>query len=394
LIIVAHPVALMVFWASILLIFYTYAGYPTVLLVGYAAAQLRRDLNYLLGRQNRRVADNDHQPSISVVIAAFNEEACIERKLENLAQTDYPKDRLQIIIVSDGSTDRTNELLRTITLPGLEVILLAERKGKPNALNVGIERATGEVLVLSDAATLFAPDAISKMARHYADGKVGAVCGSLKFENSTESQGTEGVYWKYETMLRLMEARWGATLTASGAIYSLRKSCFRALPEGTMIEDFLVPMAARAQGFRVLYDPEVIGTDQAASSVSGEFTRRVRLAMGSFRALGQLMQLRLDAVTAFAFISHKLLRWVLPFLMIGAWISNCFLLRSNLYQVLLLLQMAFYLWGIIGFVFVKHLRSVRFALIGYFLLAMNAAFLVGFFRSLGSRAGVTWRRVN
>lgn len=393
-IITTHPVALMIFWASVLLIFYTYIGYPIILAFGYAFAQLRRDLHYLLNRRDRRVANSSCYPSVSVVIAAFNEEGCIGGKLENLTQADYPRESLQIIIVSDGSTDRTNELLRSSTLPGLEVILLPERKGKPNALNVGIERATGEVLVLSDAATLFSPDAISKMARHFADPLVGAVCGSLNFENSDESQATEGVYWKYETMLRLMEARWGATLTASGAIYSLRKSAFRALPEGTMIEDFLIPMAARAQGFKILYDPEVIGRDQAASTVAGEFTRRVRLAMGSFRALGQFLQLRLDAATAFAFISHKLLRWVLPFLMIAAWTSNCFLLRSNLYQVLLLLQVAFYLWGLLGLVFLKHLRTVRFALIGYFLLAMNAAFLVGFFRSLGSRGGVIWRRVS
>jgi len=393
LILTSHIVALTVFWASVALIVYTYAGYPVVLLMGYAAAQLRRDLQYLVGRKDRRVTDQQ-QPSISVVIAAFNEEACIQQKLDNIAQTVYPKEKTQIIIVSDGSTDRTNEILSGSSLAGLEVVLLQERKGKPNALNVGIERATGEVLVLSDAATLFSPDAIAKMARHYGDAQVGAVCGSLRFENTSESQGTEGVYWKYETMLRLMEARWGATLTASGAIYSLRRTCFRTLPEGTMIEDFLIPMAARTQGFKIVYDPEVIGTDQAASTVAGEFTRRVRLAVGSFRTLGQFLRLRLDAATAFAFISHKLLRWILPFLMIAAWVSNCFLLRSNFYQLLLMLQVAFYLWGIIGFVFLKHLRTVRFALIGYFLLAMNAAFLVGFFRSLGSRGGVTWRRVN
>jgi cellulose synthase/poly-beta-1,6-N-acetylglucosamine synthase-like glycosyltransferase len=389
-----HPVVAGIFWACVALCIYTYAGYPLLLLVGYSFIQLRRDLRYLLGRRERRVGAADYLPSVTVVIAAYNEEDCIAAKLRNLEQTDYPIEKLQFLVVSDGSSDGTNTILRGSSIPNLECVLLDERQGKPNALNVGIARVKGEVLVLSDAATLFEPDAVRNLVRHFADETVGAVCGALNFENTSESKGTEGVYWRYESMLRLMEARWGATLTASGAIYALRKSCFRELPPGTMIEDFLIPMTARSLGFRILYDPEVIGTDQAASTVAGEFTRRVRLAVGSFRALGQLLRMRLDLTTAFAFVSHKVLRWVLPFIMIGALISNLFLLESPGYRVLLGLQIAFYAWGILGYLFRESLRSIRFALFGYFLLAMNAAFFLGFFRALAGRGGVTWRRVS
>src|SRR5262249_37301561 len=189
----------------------------------------------------------------------------------------------------------------------------------------GVAAAKNQVLILSDAATLFEPDTVRKLARHFVHHEVGAVCGALRFDSGSESRQTEGVYWRYESAIRLMEARFGATLTASGAIYALRRECFRELPVRTMIEDFVVPMQARQQGFKVLYDPEAEGTDFPASSVAGEFTRRVRLAIGSFRALPQLMRVRMDPMTAFAFLCHKLLHWMAPLFLLAALVTNVFL---------------------------------------------------------------------
>src|SRR5262249_8164357 len=147
-----------IFWACTLLIVYTYVGYPLVLLLFYSLTQMARDLRYVLGRQDRRVEDrNDYEPRVSFVIAAYNEEGDLPAKLRNLAETDYPPAKLEILCVSDGSTDRTAEMLRTSGLANLRAIVLDERRGKPNALNVGCAEAQGEVLVFSDAATLFAP---------------------------------------------------------------------------------------------------------------------------------------------------------------------------------------------------------------------------------------------
>jgi cellulose synthase/poly-beta-1,6-N-acetylglucosamine synthase-like glycosyltransferase len=385
-----------IFWLCFFLTLYTYVFYPAILFSCYSLSQMRRDWRYLIGRNDRRIAGRtgDEIPSVDFIVAAYNEESCLHEKINNLKQLDYPPDKLRIIFVSDGSTDRTNELLQAEDGPGFRVIVVPQRGGKANALNYAAEEAHAKILVFSDASTLFATDAVRKLVRHFFDPTVGVVCGALQFEGSAESKQTDGLYWKYESMLRLMESRLGATLTASGAIYALRSECYQALPPGSVIEDFLIPMNARKLNYRVLYDPEAVATEFAAGSVKGEFTRRVRLAVGSFRALSELIRVPMRGFTLLAFVSHKLLRWLVPFFLIGILISNAILVRHFYYGLLLLGQLLFYLWAAMGFLFRPQMGRFRFALVGYFLLAMNLAFLVGFCRYLAGRQEVTWQRVN
>lgn len=387
--------ALPIFWLGTALILYSYVLYPLVLLVIYSLEQIRRDLSYLPKREDRRTAvpSDEGLPGISLVIAAYNEQEHLPEKLRNIRELQYPQAKLQVIIVSDGSTDATNELLSAAANDQIEVILLPDRGGKWNALNVGVEHARNDILVFSDAATLFAEDAITKLVRHFSKPTVGVVCGFLRFRSSLESQQTEGVYWKYETMLRLMEARLGATLTASGAIYAIRKNCFRPLTPDVMIEDFVIPMRARQLGYSVVCDPEAVGIEYAASDVSGEFTRRVRLAAGSFRAMRELITVPMSPVTRLAFASHKLLRWVVPFLLILCLISNILLCSAPLYSALLAGQLSLYIWAFFGYRFRDEMRRVRFGLLGYFWFAMNLAFLVGFWRFLTGRQSSAWQRV-
>ncbi|MFZ0432396.1 MAG: glycosyltransferase family 2 protein [Candidatus Acidiferrales bacterium] len=385
-----------VFWISFGLIVYTYFVYPVILFVCYALAQLRTDLRYLLSRMDRRVSslvDGD-LPGVTFVIPAYNEEKHLRQKITNLQEIDYPGERLQIIFVSDGSTDSTNEILASVSNGSFEVVKLAQRGGKANALNEAVTRARHDILVFSDASTLFAPDAVRKLVRHFADRSVGVVCGALRFQASSESRQTEGVYWKYESILRLMEGRLGTTLTASGAVYALRREAYIPLAPGTVLDDFVTPVNARKQGYRVLYDPEAVALDFAPSSVKGEFARRVRLAVGSFRSLGDFLRAPLPGFTRFAFISHKLMRWVVPILLVALLFANIFLLRQHFYQALLLLQVIFYAWAAAGFLFQEQMRRVRFGGIGYFILAMNLAFLVGLYRCLIGRKEATWQRVS
>jgi cellulose synthase/poly-beta-1,6-N-acetylglucosamine synthase-like glycosyltransferase len=234
---------------------------------------------------------------------------------------------------------------------------------------------------------------LQKLIRHFSQSGVGAVCGALKFRGSAESQQTEGVYWGYESMLRLMESRLGATLTASGAIYALRRECYRPLPADSVIEDFVIPMNARKLGYGVLYDPEAIGMEFAAESIKGEFRRRVRLAIGSFRNLPEFLRVPLPRFTRIAFFSHKVLRWMVPFLLIGVLLSNAFLLRELPYRITAVSQLLFYVWAALGLVLHRQMQKLRFGLVGYFLLAMNLAFLVGFIRFLSGKTEATWERV-
>jgi cellulose synthase/poly-beta-1,6-N-acetylglucosamine synthase-like glycosyltransferase len=384
------------FWVSLGIILYSYFLYPLVLFCCYLFSQVRRDCLYLTSRRDRRISSPEDQPlpAVSMVVAAYNEEEHLPGKIKNALELDYPANKLGFIFVSDGSTDHTNQILTDIDNQNVQILLLATREGKANAINQGVALACCDILIFSDAATLFSRDGIKKLVRHFSDPSVGVVCGALQFHAAAQSRQTEGVYWQYESMLRLMEGRLGATLTASGAIYAVRRGCFRELPKGTILEDFVTPMSARKQGFRVVYDPEALAVDFAASSVAGEFSRRVRLAVGSFRALGDLMRTPLKGFALLAFISHKLLRWIVPFLLVGVLAASGLLSRFPFYRTIFAIQVLLYLWAAVGYLFERQASKVRFGLLGYFWVAINLAFLVGFWRFLFSYRGSTWNKVN
>lgn len=385
----------LLFWTCFLLVAHTYLLYPLLLFAASSAIQLRRDWQYLTRRRDRRRIPSEplDPPEVTLIIPAFNEERYLPAKLANLREMDYPKDALDIVFVCDGSTDRTGAILRDAEGGNIRVIHLPERGGKANAINQAVASARHGLLVLSDAATLFAPDAVKKLVRHFTDPRVGVMCGALQFQANAESQQTEGVYWRYESMLRLMESRLGVTLNASGAIYAMRRECFVPIPTDTLVEDLVVPLGVRRRGFRVGYDPEATAVDFAPTTVGGEFTRRVRIATGSFRALGEIIAARLDPLTAFAFLSHKLLRWFLPFFLAGMLAASAALAASPLYRALLVFQLLFYAFGLAGFLFRQRLRGVRYVLVPYYLLAIHLAFLVGFVRFLIGSDTAEWRRV-
>jgi cellulose synthase/poly-beta-1,6-N-acetylglucosamine synthase-like glycosyltransferase len=389
-------IAKLVFWLSLGLVVYPYVLYPIVLFFTYSVAQAWRDLRYLGSPRNRRTETPvaSGLPGVSLIVPAHNEEKVLPGKIENLRELDFPRDRLQVIFVSDGSEDGTNQILQNLREENYHCILLKDRKGKANALNHAVERATNEILVFCDAGTLFELDAIKNLVRHFSDPEVGAVCGAVRYEAGSDARQTEGAYWKYESALRMMEARLGAILNASGCIYALRRECFSPIPQNTILEDFVIPMRARRLGFSVLYDPEAVAIEFPASSVSGEFTRRVRLAVGSFRALGDLVRVPWRGFTPFALISHKLLRWLVPFFAITLLLSNIFVMHSPPYRVALAGQVLFYCWAGLGFFFYQHMRRVRYGLVPYFLFAMHLAFIVGFFRCLVGADRAVWQKVS
>lgn len=385
-----------VFWSSLLVAAYAYAVYPLLLFLLYAVAQLRRDLSYLAGRRDRRAAASEVRewPAVSLIIPAHNEARAIATKLANVRSLDYPADKLEIVFVSDGSDDGTSEMLQAAGGGNIKVLVLPERGGKAVALNHGIAAARHDLLVLSDTATLFDPPAIQRLVRHFSNPAVGAACGALRFYQTAESRQTEGVYWQYESMIRLMEGRLGATLTASGAIYAVRRECFPVLPPGTVVEDFLVPMHARRLGYQIVYDPEATAVDVAAATVADEFTRRVRLASGSFQALRQFARFPLRGLTCWAFFSHKVLRWTIPAALLLLLASSAMLAATPIYRAALVAQLMFYAWAAAGLFFRYRLQRVRFGLVGYFLLAMNAALLVGFVRFLLCKEDAKWQQVS
>jgi len=380
----------LVFWAGAGWCVYTYLLYPVLLWHAGVWAQVRRDWQGGGGEERRRGRRHeDEPPAVSVVIPVHNEAEFLAEKIANLRALDYPAERLEVIFVCDGCSDDSADRLRQAGA-GWQV-LEVRQQGKCSALNQGVERARHALLVLCDAPTLLARDAIRRLVSHFEDPAVGVVCGAVRFRASQASARTEGVYWRYECLLRVLEARLGATLTASGALYALRREGFEPLAADALIDDFMIPMTARELGYRVVYDASARATDYAAAGVEGEFKRRVRLAVGSFRALGQLWRMPLDPMTRWALVSHKICRWLLPWALLAVLVSSALLAGKGWYGAALIAQLLFYGWAGVGFALRQGPRAPRTAALAYYLTAMNAAFLVGLARVATGQGQPKWR---
>jgi len=373
------------FWLSLGLTAYTYAIYPLLL---------------MLLRSPRGKSENsgtsDFLPEVSIVLSVFNEEGVIERKIQNLRETDYPADRLEILVGSDGSTDRTNTLLESAGMPGLRTFLFSARRGKAAVLNELVNAARGDVIVFSDANTMYAPDAVRFLVRGLDAPEAGAVCGELVLGNRKRSVGEVGEtsYWGYETFLKLLESDVRTTIGATGGVYALRKELYVPLPTTRVVtDDFVIPLRALERGRTIRYEPRAIAFEEPAGSVGGEFRRKIRIGASNFSGLGlwkQLLHPRFGFV-AFALWSHKIVRWCVPFFMILMLVSSLLLAQSSsFFEIVVAGEVIFLLLALVGLV-AEH-RRARIGLMGlpYYLIAMNAALFVGFLRYLTGSQKPTW----
>lgn len=384
------------FWCSALLLAHTYFLYPLSLFVLDGAAQVARNVRAMRGGEPRRglATGRGPAPSVSLVVAAYNEVSCIEQKLENSLALDYPADRFEVVIGSDGSTDGTNE--RVLRCRDERVRLSpAPRAGKTTVLNRCIPTAKGDIVVLSDANTMIEPEAIQKLVRHFEDPEVGAVCGKLRLYNPTKQDYEESAYWSYESLIKMYEGRRGAVVGANGGLYAIRRTLFTELPASTIVDDFVIPLRILEKGYKVAYEEEAVAHEETTEDYGKEFGRRARIAAGNFQSLRMVPGLLLPTAgfPAFAFWSHKLLRWCAPALMGLALIANLFLLDSVFYRFTLLGQGLFYALAYMGKVGVLKRGAVkRVASVAYYFTTMNLAIVVGFWRFLRNSQRAAWDR--
>lgn len=371
--------------SSLSLLLYTYVGYPIILTL---LASLRR---------GRGDAHNDPAtwPSVSVVIAAFNEEAVIGQRIENLLEVDYPRERLQILIGSDGSTDGTCDVISRYRFAGVKLVASTSRRGKAGVLNDLIPRATGEFVVFTDANTFYERDAIKELIRGFqACQSACAVVGLLEFRTISGTVNPDSLYWRYESFLKRLESRFGALLGANGAIYAIRRAFYHPLPPGTIVDDFLIPLLMRLDGGGgVVFRPSAKAWEHTPETVRDEFRRRVRIGAGDAHALMHSWRLLFPThgMLALSYWSHKVFRWMGPGLLLTALISNLFLLNDPWGQVLLGIQSLGYVLGLCApwFRSIPLLGRLTMA-ISYFIV-LNAALLVGFIRYFMGMTGQTWQ---
>jgi len=328
------------FWLSFALLFHTFVGYPLLI---RALAGTRP--------QPAPGTPTAAPPQVAVVIAARNEGDRIVPRLENLLASEYPADRLSVILVSDGSTDQSAARVAELNRNRIQVIDRRERAGKPACLNLGVASAGAEIVVFADARQRFAPDAIAKLARHFADPAVGAVSGALHIESASSSiGGGVDAYWKLERFIRAAEARWDSSIGCTGAIYAIRREMYEAIPEDTLIDDVEIPMRIAIKGNRVLYDFDARAYDSQSLEPARETIRKKRTIAGNYQMLfrhpGWLFPW--NNRLWFQLISHKYLRLAAPFLLAILLAANIALARQPLYGALLWCHGAFYALALLG----------------------------------------------
>ena len=340
-----------VFWLSVGLIVYVYGGYPILLGVWAWVVQRTRRHRTADDKAFRRVGSF---PPVTVIIAARNEGHRLPARIENLLASDYPKDRMQIIVASDGSTDDTMTAVQPYTA-SVELIMLSAG-GKARALNAAVARARNPILVFADARQRFAPDTIRRLVRHFDRLSVGAVSGELVLDcerggsASTVGDGV-GAYWKYEKWLRRREAIVGSTLGVTGAVYAMRRALWQPLPHETILDDVLGPMRIVLRRYRVLFDAEALAFDEAARDVSVETQRKVRTLAGNFQLLALEPRLLIPVVNPvwIQFISHKIGRLAVPYALMALLASSLWLATESwVYAAALAAQLTFYGLAVYG----------------------------------------------
>jgi biofilm PGA synthesis N-glycosyltransferase PgaC len=369
---------------SIGLVAFTFAGYPAL-------------MAFLSRVRPRPVQTRDgYEPSVSMIVAAYNEEDVIVWRLANIADLDYPAERLEVIVVADGSTDATAELARS--MPGTKVLHHPGRGGKRAAIERGVAAADGEILLLTDANNRFSPETVREIVAPFADPTVGVVTGRKAIDNESGRplDRAEGLYWRYESLIKTWESAVGSTTGVAGEILAFRREAFRFVKPGTMNEDFVQAMLAALDGWRVVYAPRAISLERASATMTDEAIRRSRLTTGRWQALRMLMPslLRRRPLLALQVISHKGLRPIVPFALIIALVSNVVLAVDHQWAGgLLLLQVTFYDAALLGWFAETVGRRSKLFYVPYYFCRMHLAALAGFRDFASRRQEAVWAKV-
>jgi len=341
------------------------------------------------------IQEKEFTPGVSLVTVAYNEEKVIRKKIENSLALDYPHDKLEIIVASDGSTDKTAEIVAEYAVKGIKLNHSIERKGKTAAQNDAVSKSRGEVIVFSDANAIYARNAIKKLVRNFDDKRVGCVCGELKYTNSSESVAgkSESLYWKYEKFLKRKESQISSLLGVTGSIYAVRRALYVPLKQD-IISDFVEPLKIVRNRHKVVYEPEAISFEKASADMKTEFERKTRIVTRSIRGLfneRELLNPFKHGIFSIQLISHKLLRWTVPLFLIGLFVSNLFLWdNGNVYRSLLIFQIVFYLSALVAWVFELIGSQIKLFYIPYYFCMVNSAALVGWFKYLTGQKEVVW----
>ena len=361
-----------VFWVSAALLFYTFAGYPLLMVV---YARLRK----------RQVKQAKIEPRVSIVIAAHNEAAVIAAKLANLAQLDYPAECVEIIVASDGSDDGTDDIVRRSNDVRVRLIS-CPRLGKASALNQAVAAARGEIVCFTDARQMVEHAALRSLVRNFADPEVGCVSGELMLVNSSSEPSGLGLYWKIEKLVRQAESDTGSVIGATGALYAVRRELVPKLPAGIILDDVFIPLQVARLGKRILFESDAQVWDALSTDVIHEFRRKTRTLAGNYQLVQKSPSLLLPSNPLwFPFVSHKLSRLAAPAMLVAALLSSWALAEERPYFLLAVVQTICYSGSLVVLKFPAVSRRFKIANVVFSFCMLNAAAAYAFFQFFRSR---------
>jgi len=384
------------FWAFLFIIVYTYVGYGILL---YLIVKIRRI--FKIGKKID--IEPNYEPEVTLFIAAYNEKDYVEVKMKNSLELDYPKEKLNIVWVTDGSDDGTPELLKGY--PNTVVHHLDARNGKIGAMNRGMEFVKTPIVIFSDANTNLGKESVRRIVNLFSNDTVGCVSGEKRIvnkESDVASGAGEGLYWKYESTLKKWDAELYSVVGAAGELFAIRTKLYRHVEKDTLLDDFIISLRVAQDGYTIQYDPEAYAIETASANVKEELKRKIRISAGGIQSvvrLRSLLNIFKYGTLSFQYISHRVLRWTLTPLCLVLLIPVSCILAYNegvfdfgLYLILFWLQVLFYCAALLGWFLENRSTRVKALFVPYYFFIMNLSVVLGFFRYMKKSQSVNWER--
>jgi poly-beta-1,6-N-acetyl-D-glucosamine synthase len=375
------------FWTSIIIIFYTYLGYGIILFLLVKFKQTKPSQPTI-----------SSYPKVTVLVAAYNEADLIAEKIENTLSLSYPENKINYLFVTDGSNDGTPDIVKQFS--EIELLHKPEREGKIKAVQRAMERVATPIVIFTDANSFLNKEAIVNIVRHYQDESVGAVAGEKRIwmaDKDNASSSGEGIYWKYESLLKKLDSQLYSVVGAAGELFSIRTDLYEHIPEDTIIEDFYQTLRIAQKGYRVKYEPEAYAMEKASISVHEELKRKIRISAGGLQAISRLTPLlnifKYKALS-FQYISHRVLRWTItPLCLLLLFLVNTILAFQNqFYFFILVLQLIFYGLALLGYFLSSRQIKLKFVFVPYYFFIMNYSVFAGFFRIIRNKQSAIWEK--
>ena len=386
------------FWVFLFIIFYAYFGYGILLFV------LIKTLR-LLGLRKKYAGNEDYEPEVTLFVAAYNEKDYVDAKIKNSLELDYPIEKIKQVWVTDGSDDGTQEVLKKYADKGVEVYHEDARGGKIGAMNRGMAFVKTPIVIFSDANTMLGKESIRRIVHLFRNPKVGCVSGEKRIyqKEMDSAAGTEGIYWKYESILKKWDAELYSVVGAAGELFAIRTELFQKVEKDTLLDDFIISLRVAEKGYTIQYDPEAYAIETASADVKEELKRKIRISAGGIQSIIRLKELLNPfkyGILTFQYISHRVLRWTLAplgLLLILIFnliiVLNCGIINfNNIYVWIFWAQILFYLSAMLGWYFENKKIKIKILFIPYYFFIMNLSVYLGIIRYFKGKQTVKWER--